>query len=419
MVSQSAANTQQPEPWPVKLPGGTSTALLQHSSGTTGLKKGVRLSYGSIERQLVAYSGTLGVATFGSIASWLPLYHDMGLISSFLLPAWLGVPVISIDPLVWVAKPELLFDAIEQFSATHAWLPNFAFMHLVRRIPSNGRTYQLDRVEALINCSEPCKAATFDAFLDRFSAWGIRSEMLQVCYAMAETVFAVSQTSNRYPPRRMIVDQDSIEKSGKIKSAQVNKSTRVLLSNGPAIGECQVAILNDLAFLDDGEIGEVCIKSGFMFSGYHNNPDASKAAFHDGWFRTGDLGFLMDGEIFIVGRLKDIIIVNGKNLFAHDIEAAVSRVLGVRPGRCVAFGQHIESAGSEILVVLAEREVTSSASPTDSEIIRGINHAVIDEVGIACNDIRLVPEQWLVKTTSGKMSRAGNLQKYCSTILPT
>ena len=153
------------------------------------------LSYASIARQLAAYRDALDLDVAAArIVSWLPLYHDMGLISSFLLPVWLGVPILSIDPFVWVAQPELFFEAAETFGATHGWLPNFAFLHLARRV-NRKRVWDLRSLQALVSCSEPCKAASFDAFLERFADWGVRAETLQTCYAMAETVFAVSQSN--------------------------------------------------------------------------------------------------------------------------------------------------------------------------------------------------------------------------------
>ena len=172
VVVVSALDHHAPAAVPAVLPRPDSVGLLQHSSGTTGMKKGVALSYGSIARQLAAYRAALGMdPAVAKIVSWLPLYHDMGLISSFLLPVWLGVPILSIDPFVWVAQPELYFDAVERFGATHGWLPNFAFLHLARRI-SRKRDWNLASLDALISCSEPCKAAAFDAFAERFSAWG-------------------------------------------------------------------------------------------------------------------------------------------------------------------------------------------------------------------------------------------------------
>lgn len=400
------------------VPNSSATGLLQHSSGTTGMKKGVELSYQAITIQLSAYRQALGLAEVAAprFATWLPLYHDMGLISSFLMPMWLGYPILSIDPFEWTKAPSLLFEAIEKYHGTHAWLPNFALLHHSRSARRNER-WDLSSLRAVICCSEPNKAEAFDAFLERFSDWGIAPAALQTCYAMAETVFAVSQSRVGETVRRLRVDRLALQREGVVKCAAQNSdeaAQTTLLSNGPPIAGCQVNILKDGEFVGAGVVGEVCVIAPFLFSGYFNNPAATERAFHGEWLRTGDIGFLEQGEIFIVGRLKDVIIVNGKNIVAHDVEAAVSRVPHVKPGRAVAFGHYVPAVGSEQLVVIAER---LDACPDDAAITSLINRAVVEEIGVSCSDVRLVDVGWLVKTTSGKMSRSDNVTKYVANFL--
>ncbi len=392
------------------LPEGRSVALLQHSSGTTGLKKGVQLSYEAICKQILSYAAALGLdgVAEARFASWLPLYHDMGLISSFLMPVWLGIPIISIDPFEWTARPALFFEAIETYRATHAWVPNFALLHQVRTA-RQATPWDLSSLAALISCSEPCKPASFDAFVTKFAACGITAETLQTCYAMAETVFAVTQSTPGATVRRLTIDRASIEAGGGIIPAKSPSTALTLLSNGKPIAGCEINILRDGSFQTEGQIGEICVRSTCLFEGYYKNPETTRTAFHGPWFRTGDLGCIDQGELFIVGRLKDVIIINGKNIFAHDVEAAVSTLPGVKPGRVAAFGSYVERMGTEELIVMAE------PAPTDAdadEVIRLINRTVSEQVGIACGDIRIVESGWLIKTTSGKMSRADNLKKY-------
>jgi len=400
----------------LELPGMKSVALLQHSSGTTGLKKGVMLSYESILLQLDSYSASLALTNSAKefiFASWLPLYHDMGLVSSFLLPLYLGIPIVSIDPFVWVVEPSLLFDGIERYRATHAWIPNFAFLHIARRTRPKD-DWDLSSIVSLINCSEPCKPESFDEFLRRFEKFGIRADSLQTCYAMAETVFAVSQSQIDRPVRRIEIDQACIAALGHVSPVSDPSQSVVLMSNGPAIEGCSVAIWRNGALVGEREIGELLVNAKFMFSGYHNNLEATRSAFLDEWYKTGDLGFVDQGEIFIVGRIKDLVIINGKNIFAHDVEAVVSRVPGVKPGRAVAFGYFADNLGSEQLIVVAERMDGRAAA----HIMRDINHAVIGEVGIPCSDVRIVAQGWLTKTTSGKISRSENSKKYLDTFCP-
>ncbi|TDH59999.1 hypothetical protein E2C06_24300 [Dankookia rubra] len=399
------------------LPPVEQVALLQHSSGTTGLKKGVALSYEAIAVQLATYQRVVAPEEQATpvFVTWLPLYHDMGLISSFLLPMWLGAPIVSIDSFDWVARPALLLDAIQRFGGTHLWLPNFAFLHLARAVPRK-LTWDLGTVQVIVNCSEPCKPGAFDAFLTRYVGSGIRAEMLQSCYAMAETVFAVSQSPLGRPVRRLSVDRACIEVPGSLRLTAFGTDTAMeFVSNGPPIDGCEVAILRGDAFLGEDEVGELCLKAAYMFSGYYKNPDATAATFQDGWYRTGDIGFVHEGELYVVGRVKDLIIVNGKNIFAHDVEAAVSRVPGVKPGRAVAFGHYSDRMGSEQLVVVAERDGTDAS---EAQLLSAINRAVLGEVGIPCSDVRLVDQGWLAKTTSGKTSRYNNARKYAASYRP-
>jgi acyl-CoA synthetase (AMP-forming)/AMP-acid ligase II len=175
-------------------------AFLQHSSGTTGLKKGVALSHRAVLRQVAGYREALQLRTDDRVVSWLPLYHDMGLIACFLLPLITGNPVVMLDPFEWVVNPRSLFDAIQQFRGTLCWQPNFAFQHLCRTVRPS-REIDLSSMRLWNNCSEPCRAETLQAFAQKFGGAGVRFDQLQVCYAMAETVFAVTQTAPGSSPQ--------------------------------------------------------------------------------------------------------------------------------------------------------------------------------------------------------------------------
>ncbi len=427
VLGQSRADGSAPLDCPVPT-ANADTALLQHSSGTTGLKKGVALSYGAVCRHLSCYRQALELDAVDApvVASWLPLYHDMGLITSFLMPLWLGLPLVSMDPFDWTARPALLLEAVERFRATHAWLPNFAFVHLSRVVPRGAR-HDLSSLRALVSCSEPCKPAAFEMFQSRFRDWGLAPAALQTCYAMAETVFAVSQNSLSAPPRVLDVDRASIEAFGPVRLAGPDQGENAvrLLSNGPPVPGCRVGVWRDGAMQGEDQVGEIAVRTDSMFSGYYRNEEASAKSRAGEWFLTGDVGFVHDGEVYIVGRIKDVIIVNGKNVFSHDVEAALLGVEGIKPGRAVAFGLYSERTGSEQLVVVAERPEAPSADQERHEAAPGadqqrpatdiaadIIRRVFEAVGVPCADVRVVEPGWLVKTTSGKISRAENLKKY-------
>ena len=372
-------------------------AFLQHSSGTTGLKKGVSLSHRAVLTQIEAYASTIGLVPTDVVASWLPLYHDMGLITGFLMPSVTGIPFVSIDALLWVAQPTVLLDAIEKYRATLAWMPNFAFHHLVRMAEPD-RSWDLSSIRMMVNCSEPCRATAFDAFLSRFQAFGIVPEALQVSYAMAENVFAVTQTTSVQP---------------------VSRSSRAqyldYLSSGRPIPGTEIRILNDdREQVDDGVLGEIVISGNCLFDGYHKLPHLSTQRLRDGWYASGDLGFMEDDELFVVGRLDDVLNINGKKVIAHEIEAELNALDGIAPGRVLVYSDYDAESGATQLFVAAETiEVFDDRR---SNLPSAIRRAVFSGCGIRPHHISIVDRGFLLKSTSGKISRQASIRKLLAKI---
>jgi acyl-CoA synthetase (AMP-forming)/AMP-acid ligase II len=373
-------------------PSPDDVAFLQHSSGTTGLQKGVALSHRAVLNQVASYSDALQLAPSDVVVSWLPLYHDMGLIAGFLLPVLQGLPLVLMSPFDWIRRPALLLQALDEQGGTLCWLPNFAYSHCARRILDREiRGRSLSGVRAFINCSEPVREASQRQFLERFAAIGARPDQLAASYAMAENVFAVTQTPVGRPPRMDVVDRATY------------------VSCGPAIPGVHVRIEEGLP---DRQVGEILVGSHCMLSGYHGRPDLDAGLFQDGWYRTGDLGYLLDGELYVVGRKKDLIIVAGKNLHPHDLEAVVNSVAGVHPGRAVVFGVPDEVEGTELVGVVAEVE---SEDPAARKAIGGaIRQALVAQIGVVASYVHLVGPKWLLKTSSGKIARAANREKWLS-----
>ncbi len=395
--------------WPT--PGIDDVAFLQFSSGTTGLRKGVMLDHRAIMAQLDAFSRVVPMGEGDLVASWLPLYHDMGLIACFIMPLAYGVPLALQDPIEWARDPRRLFEAIERHRATHVWLPNFAFNHLRLVVPKSAR-YDLSSMKAFINCSEPCKPGTFDAFAARFGPCGAGPEKLATSYAMAEAVFAVTQSPVGHSPARLEVDRETLQAEQRLVAAASGSGGMTLLSAGELLPGIEMRVFDaSLQPLPEGQIGQIALAGPFVFHGYYNNPEASGLAFHEGWFLTGDLGAVHHGQVYITGRLKDIIIVNGKNFYAHDIEECVSRVADVRPGRVAAFAIDNEIVGSEEVVVTAE---TTLDRQEYRLLSRKIKQALIETLGLTAVRPYPVPPGWIVKTTSGKTSRKENRERYLS-----
>jgi acyl-CoA synthetase (AMP-forming)/AMP-acid ligase II len=390
------------------------TALLQHSSGTTGLKKGVALSNQAVIRQVSSYADTIQLSQDDCIVSWLPLYHDMGLVACFLMPLITGTTLVQLDPFEWVVNPVMLFDAIKKHQGTLCWLPNFAFHHLCRTVRPS-LNFDLTSMRAWINCSEPCRAETFELFERKFSSAGVKTGQLQVCYAMAETVFAVTQTTMDEPPRMLTVDSDALKAQGRALIVTPDKPHHKVLSTGRTIPGMQVCIVNNSgALLQEGCIGEVAISGNCLFTGYYKFDEETRRKLRGGWYHSGDLGFLYQGELYITGRKNDLIIVHGRNYYAHELEFLVNQVPGVHPGRNVAAGWFRPEIGSQEVVIITE---TKAGEDIDRpKLVQDIKQAILDQTGLLVFDVYLVDSGWLVKTTSGKLSRHENLNKYLAAV---
>jgi fatty-acyl-CoA synthase len=383
--------------------------LLQHSSGTTGLQKPVLLSHRTVLEHVLEYGKFLGLSPHDRVVSWLPLYHDMGLIAALHLPLALGIPTIQIDPFEWVLDPSLLLRAVSAERATIAWLPNFAFSMMADKIKDEDlENVDLDSWRMVINCSEPVRYEDQEKFFRRFVSRGLRREALSSCYAMAETTFAVTQTQSGREPTTLAVDPQSLSK-GEVRPAVHGGAVRVCVSSGQLIPGCHILIVDeDCNDLRDRRVGEVLIKSATMFNGYRNYPEKTAAAMRDGWYLSGDYGFKDGGEYYIIGRKKDVVIIAGNNIYPEDVEAVINTLPGVIPGRVVAFGEEDPQFGSERLSVIAETPLTDEAERRKlrMEIIKA--GMAID---LTITNVYLVPPRFLVKSSAGKPSRRANKER--------
>ncbi|MFQ3646878.1 MAG: AMP-binding protein [Anaerolineae bacterium] len=387
-------------------------AFLQHSSGTTGLQKGVALSHQAVLNQIASYSDALRLSADDVIVSWLPLYHDMGLIAGFILPLVQGVPLVLMSPFDWVQHPALLLRAIHQHRGTLCWLPNFAYNHMARRIrerDSDGLS--LATMRAFINCSEPVRADSHALFLERFRPNGLTEAMLQTSYAMAENTFAVTQSALGQPVRIDWVDRAQLQQALYAQPTAPDAPDALpQVSCGTPIPNTEVKVLDDSGQpAPERRVGEVYVRSDCMLSGYYQRPDLQPFD-ADGWYQTGDRGYLAEGHVYIVGRSKDLIINAGKNIYPQDVEAAVNEVEGVHAGRAVAFGVPDEREGTELIAVVAE---VDTDDPTARQAIQQqIRQRVAGALGVTVTYVSLVEAGWLIKTSSGKISRARNREKW-------
>ena len=383
--------------------------LLQHSSGTTGLQKGVILSHRAVLQHVFRYGESINVTSEDKIVSWLPLYHDMGLIAAFYLPLTLGIPVIQIDPFEWVSAPIILMEAISMEKGTLAWLPNFAYNLMADRIHEEDLSdLRLDSVRMLINCSEPVRAESHEKFHRKFSTYGIRREVLAACYAMAETTFAATQTAPSVESRKVFVEREALAQ-GLVQIVEGDKGARVCVSSGAPISGCEMRIIGESGeVMPEGRVGEIAIRSVSLFDGYRNNPEKTEEVLKEGWYFSGDYGFLYQGEFYIIGRKKDIIIIAGNNIFPEDIEDTVGNIPGVIPGRVISFGIEDERSGTEEVCVIAESKVENEA---DKKKLRLAIREAGMGIDVSIGRVYIAPPRWLIKSSSGKPSRNANKER--------
>ncbi len=394
-------------------PAAQEIAFLQHSSGTTGLQKGVALSHTAVLNQLANYADSLALTPADVVVSWLPLYHDMGLIAGFLLPLVQGIPLVLMSPFDWVSHPALLFRAIHTHGGTLCWLPNFAYNHCARRVRDRDiEGLSLATLRAFVNCSEPVHADSHHLFAERFAAIGMTPQKLAVSYAMAENVFAVTQTPPGIPPPMDTVDRHALEDARRaVPVTAEHPGAVVRVSCGRAIPGTHVQVLSpDGTLLPERSVGELAIKSDCLLTGYYNRDDLQPFT-PEGWYLTGDMGYLADEEVYVIGRKKDLIINGGKNLYPQDLEALVNTVPGVHPGRAVVFGVPDEREGTELIAVIAEVDAPDDEA-AHKQIMTAIRQVIVRGAGVTATYVQLVDEKWLIKTSSGKIARAANREKW-------
>jgi len=386
--------------------------ILQHSSGTTGLQKGVALSHQAVFNQLNSYGNALVLNENDVVVSWLPLYHDMGLIAGFILPILSGVHLVLISPFDWVRAPYKLMQSVTKYRGTLSWLPNFAYNFCAQKI----RDRHLEGVDlsswrAIINCSEPVRWESHQTFYEKFKSYGLKLEALQTSYAMAENVFSVTQSPLGSEPVVVEIDLESFMSKRVAKNPSEGHPAMKMMSSGRPLENVKVKVVdenrNEVA---ERVIGEVALKSDCMLTGYYHRDDITDKAFADGWYLTGDYGFIADGEVFVSGRKKDMIIVGGKNVYPQDLETLTYEVAGVHAGRSVAFGMFNEEEGTEEVVIIAE--VDSEDSGEQQKIADAIRLHVTKNSAIALRYVRAVDPKWILKTSSGKTARSANKDKF-------
>src|SRR5262249_25043177 len=358
-----------------RTPGGPSSpdaiAFLQYTSGTTGAPKGVAHTHGRVLSYIEVKARSDAFVPGDVTVSWLPLYHDLGLVSGLLTPLVTGVTAVLMSPLHWVRDPKILLWAIHDFHGTHTWIPNFALSHCARAIRERDLDgLDLRHLKQLVLGGEPVRPGSMRIFVDRFAPYGVRPRIRPAGYGRAEVVEAVTVTPAGRPPAVDWVRLHELHAEGRAMPAAADApGATSVVSCGAPMGGCEVAVVDaEGAVLPDRRVGAVRVRSVHMATAYHRAADLTAAAFRDGWFETGDLGYVADGALFGGGRRKDLIIVGGRNVYPEDLEGIADAVPGLQPGRSVAFGVFDERLGSERMVMVCELRDPAAAEQEQREV---------------------------------------------------
>ncbi len=341
-------------------------AFLQYTSGSTGKPKGVMVSHGNLLHNERIIKMGMGHSEKTIFVGWLPLFHDMGLIGNVLQPFYLGIPCILMSPVQFLQKPIRWLQAISRYQATTSGGPNFAYDLCVRKItPQQLSGLDLSSWEVAFNGAEPIRAETMEKFSNYFAECGFRREAFYPCYGMAESTLFITGIHKQQLPVIQEVREADLQENRVVISEGESTGVRKLVGCGQAFLETEVKIVNPESKTECGaqEVGEIWVSGDSVAQGYWNQPELTEATFHaytsdtkaGPFLRTGDLGFLQDGELYVTGRLKDLIIIRGRNHYSQDIELTVENShQALAPNRSAAFAVEID--GEEKLVVLAEIE---------------------------------------------------------------
>ncbi|MCX7109861.1 MAG: AMP-binding protein [Proteobacteria bacterium] len=393
--------------------GSGDTAFLQYTSGSTGTPKGVVLTHANLLANVRAMGMAVGVRPDDVFVSWLPLYHDMGLIGAWLGSLYHAMPLVVMPPLSFISKPQRWLNAIHRYRGTLSASPNFGYEICLRRLEEQDTAgLDLSCWRAAFNGAEAVMPETIERFIERFKPNGFRPDAMMPVYGLAESSVGLG-----FPPlgRGPLIDRiqrESFSRRGTAMPAEADapSALRFVACGMPLPGH-QIRVVDDAGReLPERRQGRIEFRGPSSTSGYFRNSEHTRALFHGDWLVTGDLGYISGGEIFVTGRKKDIIIRAGRNIHPQEVEQAVSDIEGIRNDCVAVFGGVNAATGTERLIVLAE---TRRSDEVQAEALRAqVNAVVTGLIGEPPDDIVLAPPGAVLKTSSGKVRRAAIRELY-------
>jgi 1-acyl-sn-glycerol-3-phosphate acyltransferase len=384
-----------------------TTALIQYTSGSTGDPKGVVLTHANLLANVRAMGEAMQASSRDSFVSWLPLYHDMGLIGAWLGCLYFGAPTVIMPPLSFLANPARWLWSMHRHRATLSAAPNFAFELCLKNVRDDDiRGLDLSSLRMVVNGAEPVSPSTIARFSERFARFGFPVEAMAPVYGLAESAVGLA-----FPPvgRRPIIDRVqrvALARDGNATPADQQDATALeFVACGRPLPRHQIRIVDEAGSeLPDRRQGRLEFKGPSATTGYFRNEEKTRSLFDGTWLDSGDLAYIADGDVYLTGRIKDMIIRAGRNIYPHELEEAVGKIEGIRKGCVVAFASRDERTGTERLVVMAETRL--AAEPEKKRLETEIAQTSLTLLEMPPDDIVLVPPRTVPKTSSGKIRRS-------------
>jgi acyl-CoA synthetase (AMP-forming)/AMP-acid ligase II len=420
-----ATDAEHPAPaadWKPTGPRRDTLAFLQYTSGSTGTPKGVMVTHGNLIHNSEFLRNCFELSPESVSVSWLPNFHDMALVDGILQPLFTGFPAVILSPVSFLQSPIRWLDAITRYGGTHGGGPNFGYDLCARKITAEQReSLDLSTWETAYNGAEPVQRETLDRFTEVFKPCGFQARFFYPCYGMAESTLIITGGSVSADPVYLAVDADALEEHRVVEAGASSARVRHLVGCGRPWIDTEVVIADPetLVRCPAGRVGEIWTKGGSVAAGYRNRPELTRETFQayladsgEGPFlRTGDLGSILNGELFVTGRIKDMIIIRGQNYYPQDIERTVQQSYpGLRPACGAAFP--VEVNNTEQLVIVQEVERTHLRHFDIAAATKALREAVINEYGIQISAIVFIKPASIPKTSSGKIQRQESRKQY-------